>query len=109
MAIMSTERDMCCPTCGQTLPLKNRPEGVYLSRLQGQIWDTVQKAGVHGILSDRLYDLLYQNDPNGGPDSRHCLSVHVWHLNCKIRPIGWEVRAESTGSKSPREYKLRKL
>jgi len=40
--------------------------------------------------------LTWASDPNGGPEDRKCLHVHVHQLNEKLAPHGLRIR----GSKS---------
>jgi hypothetical protein len=51
---------------------------------QQQIYEIVKKAGKNGIHSERLFDLLYSHDPDGGPDFKS-MAVTIWQLNRKLR------------------------
>lgn len=65
---------------------------VRLSRTQRRIYDLVKLRP--GILASCLAQLLWEDDPNGGPDSGiKCLHVHVYHLNKKLKPHGIVVRS----------------
>jgi len=86
------------------------PKGLKLSRLQLIIFTAVQKAGEHGILSDRLFDAMYNDRIDGGPlSAKVVLRVIVYQLNARLLPFGLQVRAEHTGHGSARNYTLRKL
>lgn len=101
-----TER---CSHCGQFYPPKRRPK-VKLTRMQWDIFDCVQRAGRHGILSDRLFDHLYANDPDGGPLSgKHAMYVRIFHLNKRLKSANLAVVAERTGQGCPTEYRLQRL
>jgi hypothetical protein len=102
-----TERKCAC--CGQALP-----ESVDVPALKGKsrkIFEFVRKAGKAGILSDRLVDLVYQDDPNGGPLSA-VASVHV--LICRVnrvylKPAGYVIKGEHTGGCAFGRYRLVRL
>ena len=39
----------------------------------------------------RLFDQLYHDDPEGGPDvGRRIIRKHIWHLRRHLRP-GWRI------------------
>jgi len=43
----------------------------------------------HGITPERLFDALYANDPNGGPDTgRRAVCVQRVITNRKLRSLG---------------------
>lgn len=101
-----TER---CPHCGQFYPPKRRPK-VKLTRMQWDIFDRVQRAGRHGIPSDRLFDMLYANDPDGGPISgKHAMYTRIFHLNNRLKSVNLIVRAPRAGQGCPAEYRLERL
>jgi len=102
-----------CPHCGHPmrdwLHVRNLPiQGEDFPRLrrhQKEIFEAVQKAGKNGIHSERLFDLLYGHDPDGGPDFT-TLAAIVAHLNRKLKPYGMKVFAGRNGD---RIYRLVKV
>ena len=59
--------DNTCKCCGQTLP-PARPEGLRLPPGYGVIFYRVYRAGKHGVSQDLLFDHVYGDHPDGGPD-----------------------------------------
>jgi hypothetical protein len=103
MAPMNT-----CPTCRQLLPPPS-PE-VYLPTVQRRIVELVRQTGRRGIASDRLFDLVYSGDPDGGPlTGRSCLSVHIHQINRRLRPIGYTLRGTPSGNGTPGTYRYEKI
>jgi hypothetical protein len=51
-----------------------------------------------GIDAERLRGVIWADDPNGGPECRHALYVHINQLNKRIAPLGIVVRAAKGGS-----------
>lgn len=96
----------CCPTCGQTLPPASELNGVVLSKTRKRIYELVRRAGKYGIISDDLFDLVYQDDPNGGPENgKHVVSQHIYYMNRQLAPIGKKITAGGRGP-YPHSYKL---
>lgn len=88
-----------CPCCGQTLP-PDLPKGLKLRGRKLEVFNMVRRAGQYGITADRIFDRLYELDPNGGPDKGlKIISVFVCYLNKRLRPFGMRVRAEPNGGR----------
>lgn len=95
-----------CKCCGQTLPEKVAL-GIKLAPGEQLIVDSVVKAGQHGLHSDRLFNILYGDDPNGGPSTGiNTLHVRVWHLNRKLRTVGYTIKGEYPGKSMNGRYRL---
>lgn len=101
--------DKVCSCCGQTLP----PPAfeVPLTLMQRRIFELVRQAGQHGIATDRLFNSIWGRHSDGGPDSGHKLvHVHVCQINKELRPRGWLLTGEHTGSRYQYgRYTLQKL
>lgn len=99
-----------CPHCGQIIPEKharNFPV-IHLVGNQKKIVDLIFRAGKNGIPSDALFERLYLNDAEGGPlTGRKILAVMVWHLNKKLKPLGYKIG--SSGQGVPGIYRWEKL
>jgi hypothetical protein len=78
-------RIACCPGCGRPLP----NDGLVLPRVKRRILDLIHHHP--GISAERLRDLIWCADPNGGPD-RKTIHVHIHQLNQTLAPFGIEVR-----------------
>lgn len=99
----------CCPTCGQTLPFALK-FSVSLSPMQRKLVERVHRAGREGICSTDLFDFMYGDDPNGGPEHGvKSLASFICQLNYKIRADGKRVRAPKGGMRMPGNYVLESL
>jgi len=99
-----------CPCCGQTLPPVGGPPGLELFGFYKVIFQAVTKAGEFGIPADRLFQVMYGDRRDGGPDSgRRSMWVIICNLNRKLKPFGLAVRANPGGGPGARSYTLRKL
>ena len=96
-----------CKCCGQTLPPKFTAAG-YLSPGPLRIVELVHRAGKRGIRSDRLFNALYDDHPDGGPLSgMNSLRVRIAKINRKhLEPAGWKIEGENTGCNEFGSYKL---
>jgi hypothetical protein len=80
-----------CPTCQQVIP----PEGLRLPPIKRRIYDAVQRHP--DINAEELRCLVWADDPNGGPEDRKVLHVHVSQLNHLLAPHGVMVRSQGGG------------
>jgi hypothetical protein len=80
-----------CSSCGQPIP----PKGLRLSPTKARILEAVQRHP--DISAEELRGLVWADDPNGGPECRHTIFVHVAQLNDVLRPHGICVRSEGGG------------
>jgi hypothetical protein len=78
---------MHCPHCGQVLV----PKGLLLPPVKRRILDAVQRRP--GITAEDLRTVVWADDPNGGPENRKAIHVHVHQLNKRLAPLGFVVRA----------------
>ena len=75
----------CCHYCGQALPEIRL--GVRLTALKARIFDIVMRAGVDGISTADLYDIVC----NEG-QTRDTLKAHIWQINDLIRDEGYLIK-----------------
>jgi hypothetical protein len=88
---MNTRVDItCCPGCGRPLP----HDGLVLPPVKRRIYDIVSRHP--GISAERLRELVWIDDPAGGPEDRKVLHVHVHQLNRRLAPFGIAVRGSLT-------------
>jgi hypothetical protein len=71
------------------------PTGLRLPPIKQRIFEAVQRHP--DICAEELRRLVWADDPNGGPEDRKCLHVHVAQLNNFLRPLGIMVRAQGGG------------
>jgi hypothetical protein len=48
----------------------------------------------HGVMRKEIFDYLYEDDPDGGPESEHIIWTLVTYLNARLAPSGLIVRKE---------------
>src|SRR6516165_7664467 len=80
-----------CPACGQVVA----PTGLRLPRIKAQIYEAVRQHP--DISAEELRCLVWADDPNGGPEDRKVLHVHVSQLNHLLEPYGIMVRSQGGG------------
>jgi DNA-binding response OmpR family regulator len=89
----------CCQHCGQPLLQRDR---LSLPPLKARILDLVQRNP--GVSAEVLRGLVWADDPNGGPEDRKVLHVHINQANRVLAAHGLRIR----GSRSF-GYRLEKL
>ena len=77
-----------CPSCGRVIA--SALDDLALPRLKKRLLDIVSSRP--GIDAETLRELLWADDPNGGPEDRKVLHVHISQLNNLLRPRGFQVR-----------------
>lgn len=99
-----------CKTCGQTLPDK-LPAGIrFYGKIKSQILYHLHKAGRHGVVGERLFQILWGADPNGGPEmGRNTLAVHVAQMNPVLKKQGWRIYHTHVGRGIGGAYVLEKI
>jgi len=80
-----------CPCCGQPIV----PAGLALPPTKQRILDTVRRRP--GVTAEELREIVWADDPAGGPEDRKVLYVHVHQLNRLIAPLGVAVRGGTGG------------
>jgi hypothetical protein len=76
-----------CPSCGQpVIPAA----GLSLPPIKTRIFETVRRRP--GVDTESLREAVWANDPNGGPENRKAIHVHVNQLNRLLRRRGVVVR-----------------
>lgn len=91
-----------CPCCKRPFP----PSIAVQGRIRQRLVDLV--AGrPDGITSSELMDLLYADDPNGGPENPVVVRSHVYQANKGLAQHGYTIKAHHPGSGA--RYKLVEL
>jgi DNA-binding SARP family transcriptional activator len=70
-------------------------DDLILPPIKRRIYDIVNRH--HGISAERLRELVWIDDPSGGPEDRKTIHIHVHQLNRLLRPYGIEVRGSVSG------------
>ena len=76
-----------CPACGAPI----LPGGLRLPPVKQRILTAVQRH--REIDAKTLRGIGWGDDPNGGPENRKTLAVHIWQLNQLLKPHGIAVHA----------------
>ena len=95
-----------CPCCGQKVEgdgglswdvnrriLTGRGQMVHIPEMRARIFDALWRARKHGtpLSQAQLMDIVYADDPSGGPESRNIISVQMLHLKKLIAPFNLTV------------------
>lgn len=97
----------CCPKCGQTLP-PDIPKGLKVRAGELRLFELVNNAGKHGIWPDDLFDKLYDDHPDGGPEyGKNTMASRIVHLNKKLKKLGLMIRSGSGRGTNP--YRILKV
>ena len=95
-------RSKVCPQCQRPLPPALPVHGPVRQR----IVDLIASRSDAGITRHELLDLVYANDPNGGPDTENVISVLVKKANNDLAPLGYCITA--TGGPGSRYHLQRR-
>jgi len=80
-----------CPQCQQVIA----PTGLRLPPIKQRILEIVRSHP--DISAEELRSLVWADDPNGGPECRHTIFVHVAQLNQLLAVHGIMVRSQGGG------------
>lgn len=81
-----------CACCGQIIPPADHP--FRNAEVKRKIYDAISKHP-EGLNRKTIVDLVYGDDPDGGPENMNVISVHVKKMNPRLAPQG--LRITSTG------------
>ena len=101
-----------CPACGQSIQVANVPIQALLllprlSHHRMVILETLIRAYPKGVRRERLVHLMYEDDPDGGPeDPYNVLRVTAAHLRVIIEKYGWTIPRAKSGSGNYATYSL---
>lgn len=85
-----------CPCCAGKGEVEDIA-AVPLSRRERKIIAAAERAGHIGIPTSHLVDLIYADDPDGGPEgASKVVNVQICRLNKKLAAVGRRIQA--TGS-----------
>lgn len=87
-----------CACCGHPLP--DESVEADLSPAQARMFKIIKRAGSGGIAVKDIMDILYANDPSGGPDSRNIICVMAKNMRKRLELAGLTIAAtRGPGSK----------
>jgi hypothetical protein len=52
----------------------------------------ILSAHPEGLMRSHLFDLVYADDPNGGPNDMRVIPVLIKHANRELAPQGWQIK-----------------
>lgn len=87
-------RHSLCPTCGHPIAVKSSVDklGALLQGRQRQLFEIVESAGTAGITSMAIFERMYADRSDGGPESGpRIIPIMRRQLNPKLRPIGLQI------------------
>ena len=74
-----------CHCCGQVIP-----PVMTLPPVIQRIYDTLRD---QPRTAEELRDIIWRDDPDGGPLSRHTIYVHIDRLKRRLKPLGLGIRS----------------
>lgn len=78
-----------CPCCGRAFPPLFEIRGWAQRRLVEALCDHV-----NGLSRHRLMDLIYHDDPYGGPESPNIIAVLAGHANKQLAAYGYRITCD---------------
>lgn len=92
---------MKCPCCGGDMPAvipTTALSAITMPDSERAILDLAVAAYPRPVTATALANGVWGHRPDGGPlDTKNGLGVRVHHLNRRIRPLGWRIKAENLG------------
>lgn len=100
-----------CPCCNRPMDAAYAPiESLSEGRLEPQmraIVSALSKAYPRPVSHSALFDILYGDDPNGGPENpRNVVAVRIWKVRKQIEKYGWTIPHNNGGIGSNGRYRL---
>lgn len=81
-----------CACCGQIIPPADHP--FRNAEVKRRIYDAISKHP-EGLNRRQVIEMVYGDDPNGGPEEMNVISVHVQKMNERLLDKG--VKIASSG------------
>jgi len=81
-----------CACCGHPMPEYDALSG--LTQAQQRIFNVLEKVGQAGITRNDLFERIYGDDPDGGPDSRNILNVQRTKMQRGLAKHGLRIVAQ---------------
>lgn len=85
-----------CPTCGHETSQRSPIEGLYSAPINGPVQKAIVSALVDAyprhVETQRLIDIVYADDPDGGPSAAQAsISRTIMRVRLKIEEYGWTI------------------
>jgi hypothetical protein len=80
-----------CQHCGHPLPEAEVLLDLTIS--QRRIYQVVKSAGQAGICRRDIFDAVYRDDPNGGPDSLNVINVQKTKMKRRLAKHGLKIES----------------
>lgn len=93
---------MHCPTCGHETSQRAPIEGLSSAPISGAVRRAIIEVLVDAypghVETQRLIDIVYADDPDGGPTSaQSTISKHIMKVRAKIEEYGWTIPFATRG------------
>lgn len=104
-----------CPCCGQPMHAGRAPiealEAAPLTTAERRLVQALARIYPRSATKAHLIDVLYDDDPNGGPETASLVvAVHLSRLRKKLPSYGWAIPSNKAGrGNQARGYKLEPL
>lgn len=76
-----------CPCCGHPV-LDIDDVLTALTPLQKRVFKAIKRAGAGGVPGPQLMDIVYADDPTGGPESTNIIAVVAKQMNSRLVRFG---------------------
>jgi hypothetical protein len=76
-----------CAHCGAPI----LPEVQIQGRVRNRIWDFMSK--FRSATPAQLMEYVYEDDPDGGPETDSTLKVNIFHMNKVLKKHGLRIQA----------------
>lgn len=84
-----------CSCCGQTLPDEDVPWNFFQGNRR-KIIERIRKAGKNGCTRQMIFNHLYADDPDGGPNWAHnIIAVYISQINKELRKRDVKMKIEN--------------
>ncbi|MER9355534.1 helix-turn-helix domain-containing protein [Mesorhizobium sp. M0514] len=103
-----------CPCCNRPMEAGRAPidglAGAALTNQQRQMVAEMVRVYPKSVSRDRLFDILYQLDPDGGPESiSNNVAVRIHKIRKVIERFGWTIPKQHGGTGIKGFYRLAPL
>lgn len=100
---MSSYQPVPCPCCGQVVgvPMLDIIIDHYqIAPMPARILRAIWNGKGHPVKSERIFDVMYEDDPDGGPHHAqmyNALKIGIWRLREKLEGSGISIESAGYG------------
>lgn len=115
MTVSARGLERICPCCGQAIHAGRAPiealEAAPLTVAERRLVQALVRIYPRSTTKTHLVDVLYDDDPNGGPETANLVvAVHLSRLRKKLPSYGWTIPSNRAGRGNlARHYRLEPL